>query len=78
MDTNNLDIDEKIENKVIVEGGFGVGTITKPGLQIPVGESAINPVPLDMIQKLAGLVPDGKIAKVIISVPEGEKIAKKQ
>nr|WP_231624319.1 cobalt-precorrin-5B (C(1))-methyltransferase CbiD [Methanobrevibacter arboriphilus] len=78
MDTNNLDIDEKIENKVIVEGGFGVGTITKPGLQIPVGESAINPVPLDMIQKnLAGLVPDGKIAKVIISVPEGEKIAKK-
>ena len=74
----NLDIDEKIENKVIVEGGFGVGTITKPGLQIPVGESAINPVPLDMIQKnLAGLVPDGKIAKVIISVPEGEKIAKK-
>lgn len=78
MNTNNLDIDEKIENKVIVEGGFGVGTITKPGLQIPVGESAINPVPLDMIQKnLAGLVPDGKIAKVIISVPEGEKIAKK-
>lgn len=78
MDTNNLDIDEKIENKVIVEGGFGVGIITKPGLQIPVGESAINPVPLDMIQKnLAGLVPDGKIAKVIISVPEGEKIAKK-
>lgn len=78
MDANNLDINEKIGNNVIVEGGFGVGTITKPGLQIPVGESAINPVPLDMIQKnLASLVPDGKIAKVIISVPEGEKIAKK-
>ncbi len=78
IDANNFDTDEKIENNVIVEGGFGVGTITKPGLQIPVGESAINPVPLDMIKKnLIGIVPDGKIAKVIISVPKGEKIAKK-
>ena len=63
---------------VIITGGEGVGIITKPGLQIPVGEHAINPVPRSMIIKnLTDNVPDGKVAKVTISIPEGEKIAKK-
>lgn len=30
---------------VVITGGKGVGIITKPGLQIPVGDYAINPVP---------------------------------
>lgn len=84
--TVNLDIVATVElldksfeeSKVIITGGEGVGKITKPGLQIPVGEYAINPVPRRMIiENLEDKVPEGKIAKVTISIPEGEEIAKK-
>ena len=84
--TVNLDIVATVElldksdeeSNVIITGGDGVGKITKPGLQIPVGEYAINPVPRSMIVKnLSDKVPDGKTALVTISIPEGEEIAKK-
>ena len=82
--TVNLAINSKVElidfdkEKVIITGGEGVGKITKPGLQIPVGEYAINPVPRKMIVKnLEDKVPEGKSAKVTISIPEGREIAKK-
>ncbi len=66
------------EENVIITGGKGVGKITKPGLQIPVGDYAINPGPRRMIVKnLKDVIPEGKIAKVTISIPEGEEIAKK-
>jgi cobalt-precorrin-5B (C1)-methyltransferase len=66
------------EASVVITGGEGVGKITKPGLQIPVGDYAINPVPRRMIVKnISDKIPEGKIAKVTISIPEGEKIAKK-
>lgn len=65
-------------DSVIITGGEGVGKITKPGLQIPVGEYAINPVPRRMIRKnLERILPEDKVAKVTISIPEGRKIAKK-
>ncbi len=65
-------------DEVIITGGEGVGIITKPGLQIPVGDYAINPVPRKMIvNNLKDKVPKDKVAKVTISIPEGEKIAKK-
>lgn len=70
-----IDFDEK---KVIIAGGEGVGIITKPGLQIPVGDYAINPVPRKMIVKnLEDKVPEGMSAKVTISIPEGKEIARK-
>jgi cobalt-precorrin-5B (C1)-methyltransferase len=66
------------ETDVVIAGDEGVGIITKPGLQIPVGDYAINPVPRRMIVKnISDKIPEGKIAKVTISIPEGEKIAKK-
>lgn len=66
------------ESNIIITGGEGVGKITKPGLQIPVGDYAINPVPRSMIVKnLSDKIPEGKVAKIIISIPEGEEIAKK-
>ena len=39
-----------VEN-VQISAGLGVGTVTKPGLAVPVGEPAINPVPRQMICK---------------------------
>ena len=39
------------EPGVTVEGGRGVGRVTKPGLDRPVGEAAINTVPLRMIRE---------------------------
>ena len=63
------------EKNVIITGGEGVGIITKPGLQIPVGEYAINPGPRKMILKnLEDKVPEGKAVKVTISIPEGNAI----
>lgn len=62
---------------VIVKGGSGVGIVTKPGLQVPVGSHAINPVPLQMIrQAVRQILPHGRII-VEISVINGEEIAKK-
>ena len=84
--TVNLDIIATVElldktsqeSNVIITGGEGVGKVTKPGLQIPIGDYAINPVPRRMIIKnLKDKVPKGKIAKVTITIPEGEEIAKK-
>ncbi len=38
-------------NHIRFLAGKGVGTITKPGISLPVGEAAINPVPRQMIQR---------------------------
>ena len=57
-------------------GGKGVGTITLPGIGIPVGEPAINKTPRKMIcQNLSPLY--GGRLDVTISVPDGEELAKK-
>lgn len=66
------------EDIVEIIGGEGVGKVTKPGLQIEVGEAAINPVPRSMIEKnVKKHLPKGKGAVVEISIPEGKKIAPK-
>ncbi len=69
------------ESKVIIEGGKGVGKVTKPGLDRPVGDAAINTVPRQMIEKevldVLNLLDIKDTVKVVISVPEGEEIAKK-
>lgn len=74
---------ELTENKdrFLIDGGAGVGRVTRPGLKQPVGEAAINPVPKAMILRSAEEAADrfdyeGRL-KITISVPKGEEIAKK-
>ncbi|RAP53850.1 MAG: cobalamin biosynthesis protein CbiD [Methanosphaera sp. rholeuAM130] len=63
---------------VEITAGEGVGVVTKPGLQIPVGEFAINPVPRKMIKEnVLRFLPEDKGAIVKIIIPEGKKIAPK-
>ena len=64
---------------VTFRGGEGVGVITKPGLPVPVGEPAINPVPRQMMQdavaELAAALGGATDVDVEISVPDGAAIA---
>ena len=64
-----------------LEGGIGVGRVTKPGLGLEIGQSAINRVPRKMIEEVGFQVASEALknmgVKIIISVPEGEQIAKK-
>lgn len=61
-----------------IRGGCGVGMVTKPGLAVPPGQPAINPVPLQMIRdSVAAVLPSGGGAEVVISVPDGERLARR-
>ncbi len=65
-------------NGIVVRGGEGVGVVTKPGLQVPVGEPAINPIPKKMIiESVRDIIPRDVSAEIIITVPDGAKIADK-
>ena len=66
---------------IVVDGGIGVGRVTKAGLSQKIGEAAINPVPKAMILREAAETAEkydyeGGL-KIIISVPEGIEIGKK-
>jgi cobalt-precorrin-5B (C1)-methyltransferase len=70
--------------KISIDGGIGVGRVTKPGLGLQIGMAAINPVPIRMINQTIDEVFEiyNQVMKtnglnVIISVPKGEEIAKK-
>ncbi|MGO8807567.1 MAG: cobalt-precorrin-5B (C(1))-methyltransferase CbiD [Candidatus Bathyarchaeia archaeon] len=80
--TNGMDITATVkltdDGKITIKNGGGIGKVTKPGIQVPVGESAINPVPRKMItDAVREALPEGKGAEVTISIPDGEKIAEK-
>ena len=64
---------------VHLEGGVGVGVVTKPGLGLEVGGPAINPVPRQMIHDNVGAVVDLAVrgVDVTISVPDGELRARR-
>lgn len=63
---------------ISITGGEGVGIVTKAGLQIAVGMSAINPVPMKMIEEnVREVIGYEQGANVIVSVPEGIKLAEK-
>ena len=66
---------------VVITGGEGVGRITKPGLELPPGEPAINPGPRRMItqavREALSAHPGRHAATVEIFVPKGVEIARK-
>jgi len=66
---------------VFISGGEGVGRITKPGLELPPGEPAINPGPRRMITAAVTevLSAHGKTGatEIEVFVPKGEEIARK-
>ncbi|MGW5659484.1 cobalt-precorrin-5B (C(1))-methyltransferase [Streptomyces sp. NPDC003758] len=65
---------------VVFRAGPGVGTITRPGLPLPVGEPAVNPVPRQMMRDHVAFVArahgDGGDVEITISVDHGEEIAR--
>ena len=69
------------ERKVIIDGGRGVGRVTRPGLDQPVGSAAINSVPRRMIEaevrEVIELFGHAGSLRVEISVPGGEELAAK-
>ena len=67
---------KKNTQKIRFLQGKGVGTVTLPGLGIPVGEPAVNPTPRKMICDEIRQVTDACI-DVRISVEDGEELAKK-
>ena len=66
---------------IVIDGGQGVGRVTKPGLDQPVGAAAINSVPRRMIrenvEEVCGLFGYTGGLYVVISAPDGETLAKK-
>ena len=69
-------------NGVEIDGGEGIGRVTKPGLDQPVGEAAINSVPRKMIREniievLRDHGMEDKSVRVVISAPEGKEVATK-
>lgn len=67
--------------EIQIEGGPGVGRVTLPGLDQPVGNAAINRVPRQMIEKelteVAELLDFRGRIRVILSVPGGEAAAER-
>lgn len=65
------------DGPIFFRAGEGVGVVTLPGLKIPPGEPAINPVPRKMIEVAVREVVGGRGAAVTISIPGGERVAEK-
>jgi len=68
--------DDAEDSSVALHAGPGVGTVTLPGLGLPVGAPAINPVPARMIRSAVREVTSRPL-RVTISVPGGEAMAAK-
>lgn len=64
------------DDEIIFRAGLGVGKVTKPGLQLPVGEPAINPAPRKLIRNVVAEFGISGL-EVEISIPAGVELAKK-
>jgi cobalt-precorrin-5B (C1)-methyltransferase len=68
-------------HRIRLEGGVGIGRVTKPGLAVPVGEWAINPVPrrmvLEGVKEVFAMRCVPATLTVTLSIPDGAERAKK-
>ena len=75
------EVSRREEPGIFIDGGFGVGRVTKRGLDQPVGNAAINSTPRKMIwenlEEVCRACDYHGGLQVIISVPDGEMLAKK-
>lgn len=76
----NLSLTSNV-NQIEIEGGEGVGIVTKPGLGLEIGKAAVNPTPKKMIVENIKNVSKKLLQKngirVVISVPKGKELAVK-
>ncbi|SNB46978.1 cobalt-precorrin-5B (C(1))-methyltransferase [Geobacter sp. DSM 9736] len=76
-----VDIEFLAPRRIIIQGGEGIGRVTKPGLAVPVGEWAINPVPRRMIhlalREVFAMRCIPATLTVSLSIPDGAERAKK-
>ena len=76
----NISLTDKV-GSIEIDGGKGVGRVTKPGLGLEIGTAAINPTPkkmiLENIQEVGEEVLGKNGIKIVVSVPTGEELAKK-
>lgn len=64
----------KLDNGIVLEGGKGIGIVTKPGLKVEIGSKAISPIAREMIlSAIKEVIEDG--VKVRVEVPDGEKVS---
>lgn len=68
-------------NEIEIDGGEGVGIVTKPGLGLEINKPAINPVPKKMITENLKEIGENVLEKngllVVISVPKGKELGPK-
>jgi cobalt-precorrin-5B (C1)-methyltransferase len=68
-------------HRIMLEGGIGIGRVTKPGLAVPVGEWAINPVPrrmvLEGVKEVFAMRCLPATLTITLSIPDGAERAKK-
>jgi cobalt-precorrin-5B (C1)-methyltransferase len=78
---SSVSFNNKNAGQISIEGGKGVGRVTKPGLGLEIGKAAINPIPMKMLEQAVREVASDKLKNqgvdLVISVPKGEEIAKK-
>ncbi len=76
----DLSLTDKI-NEIEIDGGEGVGIVTKPGLGLEINKPAINPVPKKMITENLKEIGESILEKngllVVISVPKGKELGPK-
>src|SRR5919108_6554773 len=79
--TVSFNNNNKNAGQINIEGGKGVGRVTKPGLGLEIGKAAINPMPMKMLEQAVRQVASDQLknqgVNIVISVPKGEEIAKK-
>ncbi len=76
----NIELTDVI-GEIEIDGGEGVGRVTKPGLGLEIGSAAINPTPKKMILENVKEVGEELLEKngirVVVSVPKGKELGPK-